>query len=129
MTTSLPLHPASPAMARRFVTEAATKVASGLGGNGALDDIALITSEVVTNALVHARSPVELTVQSLPDGIRIEVIDADPRPPVMRPAGASDVGGRGMHIVATVARTWGVTPLSADAGKSVWFEFGPRPSG
>ncbi|MGH3744352.1 MAG: ATP-binding protein [Mycobacteriales bacterium] len=113
----LPVDPLSAGRARRFVTDA-------LHG-WALDDLAdeatLLTSEVVTNALLHAGSErICLRLRRLADGVRVEVDDESallPRP--RRVSRLSDTG-RGIGLVEDGARAWGARPTAQ--GKTVWFE-------
>ena len=78
----------------------------------------LITSELVTNALVHAQAAPVLTAERSGEGIvRIAVHDSSVDPPVAgEPHGAD--GGYGLNLVAAVAVAWGWEPTSF--GKSVW---------
>lgn len=92
---------------------------------GRIDDevvstVELLTSEVVTNALLHAQSAAELHVMMVDDVVRVEVSDWSPRPPVQRPIDEEAASGRGMLIVEALARAWGVE--LRDGGKQVWFE-------
>ena len=83
------------------------------------DDLLLVISELVTNAVVHARTPARLVVRF--DGRRVvtEVFDADARLPT--PAVSVDgEGGRGLVLVDRLSDRWG-TELLAD-GKRVWAE-------
>ncbi|MEU5086307.1 ATP-binding protein [Streptomyces sp. NPDC021356] len=85
----------------------------------------LLTSELVTNALVHTDDDAILTATVSPRGLRVEVRDfvaRGPRPRV--PVAAEDTGGRGLVLVESLADDWGVCPH--DVGKSVWFELGAR---
>ena len=80
----------------------------------------LCTSELATNAVVHAQSPVLLTAERTEAGIRVEVQDEVPGG---LEAGSLDgVGetGRGLAIVNAMASTWGVDQY--EGGKTVWFE-------
>ena len=91
----------------------------GLSGD-VTDTAQLLTSELVTNAVIHGRSTVTVTTV-LDDGLlRVEVSDDNSRHPEVRPTDDRALDGRGMHIVALLAASWGVTdePL----GKTVWFE-------
>lgn len=103
--------------ARRFVDQ----VLSRWHCDALLDDVQLLVSELVTNAVIHAGSEVEVAVRLLSDSIRIEVVD---RAPVteLRPSTPDGDGesGRGLLLVETVASAWGVEPI--DGGKAVWFE-------
>ncbi|KPI20523.1 serine phosphatase [Actinobacteria bacterium OK006] len=89
----------------------------------ALDDEAqLLLSEIVTNALVHADSDVDLRIRRYPDYLRVEVRDSDPHPAINVGSPGEDQaeGGRGMMIVSALASTWGNSP--SGRGKTVWFE-------
>ncbi|CAN5567603.1 ATP-binding protein [soil metagenome] len=80
----------------------------------------LLTSELVTNAILHARSELELTVQLRSRTVRIEVRDEGGGIPTRLEVGLESTSGRGLALVETLARSWGVTP--GPVGKSVWFE-------
>lgn len=83
----------------------------------------LLTSELLTNALVHTDDDAVLTATVSPRELRVEVRDfADRRPRVRVPAGDGDTGGRGLFLVQSLADAWGVH--AHQAGKSVWFELG-----
>lgn len=103
-----------------------------------LDDMELLVTEVVTNALVHADTDVDVRLRGYPDHIRVEVRDSNPSPPIiMANLGPGDTGdaeaesGRGMLIVDALASAWGSSP--AGRGKTTWFELdigaGRQPSG
>ena len=106
----------SPREARRFVTDLLERWAC----EDALDTVHLLLSELVTNAVVHARSAPEVAVRLLTSSIRIEVGDEDPTLP--EPASSELLGtsGRGLQILESYSQRWGVTPR--DGGKVVWFE-------
>jgi serine phosphatase RsbU (regulator of sigma subunit)/anti-sigma regulatory factor (Ser/Thr protein kinase) len=81
----------------------------------------LLTSEVVTNAVVHGRGRVRLHVAASPTLVRVEVGDDSSMRPVVRPTVDEDAtGGRGMAIVEMLASTWGTR--DSEVGKVVWFE-------
>lgn len=82
--------------------------------------VALLTSELVTNAVVHARSDVEVTVSLGARAVRVEVADDGPGRPAVRRAGPDSPSGRGLTLVDAVADRWGVD--HAAPGKSIWFE-------
>ncbi len=84
------------------------------------DDVALVVSELVTNAVTHARLPVELRLRPSPESLRIEVQDCSADVPTRVDAGIEDDHGRGLQIVAAVAERWGTEP--AGSGKVVWCE-------
>ncbi|UWE11553.1 ATP-binding protein [Actinacidiphila bryophytorum] len=84
----------------------------------------LVLSELLTNAVRYARTPagrlVETRYQRMPDGIRIEVHDANDRMPQMRRAADDDEGGRGLALVDVLTgRRWGVSSRQG-VGKLVW---------
>jgi DNA-binding NarL/FixJ family response regulator len=85
-----------------------------------LEVIKLLVSELVTNAVLHARSEAEVAVQLRDDTVRVEVRDRSPQRPVLRSAADYDTSGRGMALVAAMASHWGVDEHGP--GKSVWFE-------
>lgn len=87
-----------------------------------LDDVQLLVSELVTNAVVHAGSDAQVAVRLLPDALRIEVVDREPEPlpAPKRPSRPDAESGRGLFLVEQLAAAWGVEPF--DGGKSVWFE-------
>lgn len=91
----------------------------------AADDLELMASEVVTNALVHADSSVELRLRQYPDRIRLEVRDSDVTPPVPSSLTVCDEEnaqaehGRGLFIVESLGE-WGSSP--SGRGKVVWCE-------
>jgi len=83
------------------------------------DTAALLTSEVVTNAVLHARTDIELTVRRLEDGISIEVTDGSTRAPVRRTHLEEATTGRGIDLLEQLADDWQVD-LRPD-GKTVRF--------
>jgi anti-sigma regulatory factor (Ser/Thr protein kinase) len=80
----------------------------------------LLTSELVTNAVMHDGDSFTLSATVVSDGLRIEVADESPRMPVLRPFRTEVPGGRGIAIVDALASRWGVDPSAR--GKTVWFE-------
>ncbi|MFE5125161.1 SpoIIE family protein phosphatase [Streptomyces sp. NPDC056669] len=90
------------------------------------DDVELMTCEVVTNALIHAHSEVDLRLRQYPDRVRVEVRDSDPYPPVptavlsLDQANQEAESGRGLLIVDALATAWGSSP--SGRGKTTWFE-------
>ncbi|WP_228900560.1 ATP-binding protein [Streptomyces sp. DH1] len=91
------------------------------GGPGRSEIAELLTSELVTNALVHTDDGAVLTATVGPRALRVEVRDHAGRPPRPRdPRPEESTGGRGLLLVQSLADDWGVLPWGA--GKSVWFE-------
>ena len=87
-----------------------------------LEVVTLLVSEVVTNAVLHARSDVMITVRNDGTVVRVEVADRSEAPPVQRPVVEDSMTGRGMVLVDELADAWGTRP--SVHGKVVWFELG-----
>lgn len=86
-------------------------------------DAQLLTTELVTNALIHARSASTVTVvREAVDSVRIEVADRSSAMPIPRAWGPEAATGRGLHIVDRLSAAWGVRPDASGEGKVVWFE-------
>jgi anti-sigma regulatory factor (Ser/Thr protein kinase) len=108
----------SASRARRFVTEfcRATDLPADV-----CETAALLTSELVTNAIVHGRTSAVLEVHRPADTLRVAVRDDNPvLPPVGDRPDINAESGRGLMIVSVLADSWGVEQLAA--GKAVWFE-------
>jgi anti-sigma regulatory factor (Ser/Thr protein kinase) len=94
----------------------------------AAETAALLTSELVTNAVLHTRSgrdggAVTVVVTEVPDGLLVEVIDDGS--PVSGPEVSGDRGaahGHGLFLVEQLAARWGY--LQGSAGTTVWFQIG-----
>ncbi|MEU3512639.1 ATP-binding protein [Streptomyces longwoodensis] len=85
----------------------------------------LLTSELVTNALVHTDDDAVLTATVEPDRLRVEVRDFVARKPCPRVPVADDgTNGRGLMLVQSLADAWGVH--AHGVGKAVWFELGAQ---
>ncbi|MFF5497198.1 SpoIIE family protein phosphatase [Streptomyces aquilus] len=112
----------SVASARSFVRD----TLQGWGFADIVDDAVVLTSELVTNAVVHAGTAADVLCLRSDDGVRIEVADRYPEreiPLQGHPAtmGSPDrEGGRGLQLCAALAGRWGVdyTPTH----KQVWFQ-------
>jgi anti-sigma regulatory factor (Ser/Thr protein kinase) len=90
-------------------------------GPEVLDAVGLCVSELVTNAIDHAQPPYRLRLSKRGRTLRIELEDATVDPPIVRSQHPLQDRGRGMHLVETLSRTWGVLP--SEGGKTVWAEF------
>ncbi len=88
------------------------------------DALLLLTSELVTNAVLHARTPMTITVSEGDGTIRVEVRDAHPALPQTRRYNVDTATGRGLRLLETMASAWGVlkVPHAQQPGKIVWFE-------
>jgi GAF domain-containing protein/anti-sigma regulatory factor (Ser/Thr protein kinase) len=82
--------------------------------------VALLTSELVTNAVLHAATPMSVTLHILPDRIRVDVADGNPTFPALKEYGRNAATGRGLTLFNSLASDWGVQAV--DGGKIVWFE-------
>jgi anti-sigma regulatory factor (Ser/Thr protein kinase) len=83
--------------------------------------VALMTTELVTNAVEHAGTPYTLMVEVTVDGLRVEVHDGSEALPVMgEMCSPLAVRGRGLALVAELSHRWGCEAVVG--GKSVWFE-------
>ncbi len=83
-------------------------------------DMSVVLSELVTNAILHARTPVMLRLVR-GETVRIEVTDSSPLLPSLRSHGVRNTTGRGLHLVAALSNSWGSEVTAA--GKVVWAEF------
>lgn len=106
----------SPRLARRFVQ----KTLRGWEAPFAADDVALMVSELVTNAVVHARSHSQLLFHLDRSVLRVEVHDWGGGVLVRRDPTPTQPGGRGLLIVQSLSQRWGTQ--SHEGGKVVWFE-------
>ena len=87
-------------------------------------DAELLVSELVTNAVLHGRSDVTLSIAVAEGVLEVGVADRTPmRPGFPTTASVPEPwiaeGGRGLHLVDQVADEWGVAPMAT--GKQVWF--------
>ena len=82
-----------------------------------LDDVGVIISELVTNALLYGDGQViGFRISLHATEVRIEVSDGSPDVPFVRDAGPEDGGGRGMPLVSKLADRWG----TSDGGTHTW---------
>ncbi|GAB1327192.1 SpoIIE family protein phosphatase [Streptomyces sennicomposti] len=111
----------SVATARSFVRD----TLQGWGFGDIVDDAVVLTSELVTNAVVHAGTAADVLCLRSDEGVRIEVCDRYPEREIPLQGAAVDMGspdregGRGLQLCAALAGRWGVeyTPTH----KMVWF--------
>jgi anti-sigma regulatory factor (Ser/Thr protein kinase) len=99
------------------------------------DDVALVASEMVANALLHGlrlsldagqfgqgrAGRVEIQLVNTGTHVICTVRDPSPLPPVCRPADDADLGGRGLQLIESLSLCWGWTP--AGRAKTVWAIF------
>ena len=82
--------------------------------------VPLLTSEIVSNAVRHAAGRIVLELVLDEEEIRVEVRDGAPATPVVRRSNPGGIGGHGLTIVESLARSWGVERY--EDHKVVWFE-------
>ena len=84
-----------------------------------LDSVLLVTTELVTNAVLHAsRGPIDMRIEVNPASVLVRVFDSEPREPTMRPHHVERTNGRGIALVSMVSAEWGT--VLHDGGKTVW---------
>jgi anti-sigma regulatory factor (Ser/Thr protein kinase) len=84
-----------------------------------VDTACLLVSELVTNAVLHARTPMTLAVARAGDGVRISVTDGSPVSPSLRRHSDTATTGRGLRLLDQLADAWKAE--GNGNGKSVWF--------
>jgi anti-sigma regulatory factor (Ser/Thr protein kinase) len=113
----------SPADARLYVTHWTRT----WGYRALIPSAALLTSELATNAVLHARGRFCVEVSNTGHGIRVEVTDPSDEPVRLQPPAEVADHGRGLLVVDAVADAWGSHPVAdgngdGEGGKAVWFE-------
>ena len=116
IVTLLPPRPSSAGVAREVVAWQLREWHI----EGLCEDAAVVVTELISNAVRHAATTVELKMVHLDNGVRLEVRDGSVRPLRLRPCGHTDEGGRGLHLVDALSTRHGVLP-DGD-GKRVWVE-------
>jgi anti-sigma regulatory factor (Ser/Thr protein kinase) len=116
LTLHLPPDTSAPGLARA----AARRSLAGKLGPQRLSDVALVISELVSNALMHGRGQVIFRLQLDGGIIRGEVIDHQGGgfEHEIRARGAHEVGGRGLFLVDALTNSWGIH----EGTTHVWFE-------
>ena len=118
--------PAAPAAARSF---AATVLRGWDIPRQSIEDVVLLVSEMVSNAVEHAgaATPLRLTLRRGVRRLRVSVSDGSPIRPVLRRVDRHSLRGRGMHLVDRLADRWGTEEEAP--GKRVWLEIDVPPAG
>jgi anti-sigma regulatory factor (Ser/Thr protein kinase) len=114
LSVELPPEPASATRARRLARDQLAVACTP----DVLDTVSVLVTELVTNAILHARTPLRLVVESHPDHVRLCVEDASPQRPEVHRYGTDAVTGRGLALVEQLASSWGVE--GTPTGKIVW---------
>lgn len=105
----------APRAARDFVAQAC---ASG-NGERYSELGQLVVSELVSNAVRHSGTAIEVEVRLEPDRLWLRVHDEGDGTPMVVPPGSRTIGGVGLDLVSRVASAWGVT-RDPRGGKDVW---------
>lgn len=108
--------------AREFVVSL-----GGFADSESLLRLKTLASEIVTNAILHARTPFSVEVTGDAAHFRVAVRDGSTELPVKRGYSPHHPTGRGLHIVEALADRWGVD--AEDDGKTVWFEMDRESAG
>ena len=104
-SVQLPPEPASVAVARRFVE----RVLGEIGRSAGVEVVVLLTSELVTNAVIHAGTAVDVLVLNLHGSVQIEVFDAGKQTPVVVDGVLVSRSGEGLRIVGALSEAWVLT--------------------
>ena len=90
--------------------------------DGVLNDVGLIVSELVSNAVRHGQPDIVFRLRVDPLAVDVAVLDQGPDlPPTdLRPAGGLATSGRGLSIVNELASSWGVDGHDGSGAKTVW---------
>ena len=120
-TSSIPPSLEAPSLARTFVEASLGSAYRDVGMVAeTCDDLVVIVSELVTNAVRAGSGEVGLTVGLERGRVVVRVTDSAVGWPEPRTAAIDDPGGRGLPLVAALSAAWGVR--LADTGKTVWAE-------
>ncbi|MBV9804528.1 MAG: MEDS domain-containing protein [Solirubrobacterales bacterium] len=114
--------PDAPFAARRFVTGVLAR--RPYGSRVSDDDVQLVVSELATNAVIHAGTPFCVSVRYDGSVFRISVHDWSTLEPIVRRPAPGAPSGRGLRLVSSVTRDWGIDP--DPDGKTVWAELPVR---
>ena len=82
------------------------------------DRLLMIVNELVSNAIDHARTACEISIQRSRSLVRVLVADDSPLPPRIPPRDVNAARGRGLQMVKALSSRWGWT--TSDRGKTVW---------
>jgi anti-sigma regulatory factor (Ser/Thr protein kinase) len=119
--------PSSAALVRRAIADDLD--AHGVSRD-AIDDVVLVVSELVGNAVLHAGPPedhrLDVNWEIDEAAVTVHVGDGSPDRPQPRISGATEAGGRGLAIINAIAADWGVRRTAF--GKEVWARIAVRPA-
>ena len=121
LAIALPPDVQAPSQARNHVREFCAHLSSPV-----VQTATLLTSELVTNAVLHGEPDIALRVTCDDRNLRVEVSDGSPQPPVARDMNPTALSGRGLLILRALASRYGTEGNPAGRGKTVWFELHGR---
>ncbi len=119
----LPPSPRSVGVARWLISEwCAPWVKSSQVSEDTVEALLLLSSEVVTNAVVHGSGMVRVALSRRGDSLRLEVSDEGGGMPLIGAQREDAESGRGMAMVEMLSQRWGTELDEGPLGKKVWFE-------
>jgi len=116
-------YPPDPAIVATVRSDAANRLRA-VNLTPVQDDVELLLTELITNVILHARTPFEVHLTPVGAGVRVEVIDGSPTMPAAGSFGTGALSGRGLALVQSMSKRWGAHH-NTDGGKTVWFEVAP----
>ena len=125
VTAPLPHDVRAPTLARCFLHQNRDGLPQAL-----IENAELLTSELVTNAVLHGQPPIAMELAVTPTTLDVAIDDGGPNLPVLDTSAVSGTQphGRGLQIVDTIANQWGVQKGPRGNGKRVWFRLFARSS-
>jgi anti-sigma regulatory factor (Ser/Thr protein kinase) len=114
VTLDLPPEPRSATRARQLTREQL----AALCPDEAIEVAALLVTELVSNAVLHARTDIVLMVDVTPGRVILRVRDGSDATPIQQRYGVDAATGRGIALVEQLASAWGVD--RSEDGKEVW---------
>lgn len=128
MQVHVPNTPQAVVQARQSIADSldAWGFGGSVGDGAMVDDLLLIASELLSNAVKFSSGDVALVLRWGGATIRVTVTDNAPAPAALRASGPEAIGGRGLAIIDALSARWGQTPY-ADGCKEVWAEVSVTP--
>jgi anti-sigma regulatory factor (Ser/Thr protein kinase) len=118
LAVNLPPIALSAGRAREFVRLSLQSF--GLPDAALADRVTLVASELVTNAVLHARTDLVVRLSADHTDVLLEVSDGGPLHDTPATCAPLATSGRGLVLVDSVADDWGMTGIDGGLGKTVW---------
>ena len=118
LSATFPPQQESARQAREFVVAGLRE--TGVDESDLVDRVRLIVSELVTNAVLHAQTDIQVRLDVAPSQVCLEVLDQHRAHPSRVPESLSSTSGRGLQLVDALTDTWGVAAMADGQGKAVW---------